>query len=137
MKRIAIVGLVVATAAVVYAAAGERLGGDALLGWFGAARRLPALRGAEMPFSYPARLWRRGIEGEVLLRIHITEVGSVDSVILERSSGSAELDEIAVNGATRLVYHPAMRGDDSVAVWAVLPIRFQRQSATAGTENGQ
>jgi TonB family protein len=131
VKRLVVLGLVLATLAVGYAAAGERLGLGALLGRFGSNQRLPALRSTQLPFRYPVRLWRAGVEGEVLLRIHITAAGTVDSVELERSSGHAELDSIALHGATGLVYHPALQGDDSVATWAVLPIRFERQPAAA------
>jgi TonB family protein len=130
-----ILGLVVATIAVAYAAAGGRLPVDGVLGRFGAGQRLPALRSKELPFLYPAHLWRDGVEGEVLLRIHITEAGAVDSVELERSSGNVELDEVAVSGARKLSYHPALEGEEPVAVWAVLPVRFQRQSTTATMES--
>lgn len=126
-----VVGLVIATAAVGYAAVGERLGIDGLFGRFRATHRLPAQMSSESPFRYPVRLWRQGVEGEVLLRIHITEAGAVDSVELERSSGHAVLDSIAVNGALRLTYHPALQGDRPVGVWAVLPVRFVRSSTTS------
>ena len=132
MKRILIVGLVVASAAVAYAAASEQLSFDAL--FRRRVQRLPALRSQEMPFRYPVSLWRRGIEGEVLLRVHIDEGGAVDSVELSRSSGHAELDSRAVEGARQLQYHPATIGNKTVAVWAALPVRFQRYSMTVGQE---
>ena len=72
MKRLLIVGLVVATVAVGYAAAGERISLDSL--FRKRVQRLPALRSQEMPFRYPVRLWRDGIEGEVVLRIHISDI---------------------------------------------------------------
>ncbi len=81
-------GLVVATVAVAYAAAAERISLDGL--FRKRVQRLPALRSQEMPFHYPVKLWRNGIEGEVLLRVHISEAGAVDSVELSRSSGHAE-----------------------------------------------
>jgi TonB family protein len=126
-----VVGLVIATAAVGYAAVGERLGLDGLFGRFRASQRLPAQMSGESPFRYPVRLWRQGVEGEVLLRIHITDAGAVDSVELERSSGHSVLDSIAMSGALRLTYHPALQGDRPVGVWAVLPVRFVRSRATA------
>ncbi|UCC47578.1 MAG: energy transducer TonB [Gemmatimonadota bacterium] len=135
MKRLVMLGLVLATAAVAYAAAGERLGLDALLKRFRSSQRLPALRSAQLPFRYPVRLWRNAVEGEVLLRIHITEAGTVDSVELERSCGHAELDSIALRGVTRLTYYPALQGEEAVAVWAVLPVRFQRHAAATAGED--
>ena len=88
--------------------------------------RLPALALKELPFEYPTDLWREGIEGETVLRIHITEAGVVDSVELEVSSGHARLDSAAVAAAYRLVYRPATEGGRPIAVWALLPVRFQR-----------
>ena len=134
MKRLVLVALVVAVAAVAYAAAGERLEGNGLLGWLSRGQRLPAMRSQELPFRYPARLWQSGVEGEVVLRVHISEAGAVDSVELETSSGHEELDAIALRGARELDYHPALRGEEPIAVWALLPVRFSGQSVTAGGE---
>lgn len=132
MKRIVVIALVMAMAAVAYAAGGGRLGADGLFGWLHRGQRLPALRSQELPFRFPARLWRAGAEGEVVLRVHITEAGTVDSVLLEASSGHDELDAIALRGARELEYHPALRGEEPVAVWALLPVRFEGRSVTAG-----
>jgi protein TonB len=126
-----LLGLITASAAVIYAAAGERLGLGAL---FGGRQRLPALRSMELPFRYPLHLWRDGVEGEVVLRVHINELGTVDSVELRRSSGHAELDSVALEGARRLEYHPARKDEEPAAVWAELPVRFERQGASATTE---
>ncbi len=134
MKRLVLVALVVAMAAVAYAAAGERLEGNGLLSWLNRGQRLPALRSQELPFRYPSRLWRSGVGGEVVLRVHITEAGAVDSVVLEQSSGHEELDAIALRGARELDYHPALRGDEPVAVWALLPVRFSGRSVSAERE---
>ena len=134
MKRIVLIALVMAMAAVAYAAGGGRLGADGLFGWLHRGQRLPALRSQELPFRFPARLWRAGAEGEVVLRVHITEAGTVDSVLLETSSGHDELDAIALRGARELEYHPALRGEEPVAVWALLPVRFEGRSVTAGRQ---
>jgi TonB family protein len=134
VKRLVIVGLVVATAAVAYAAAGERLILDVLLGRLGSSQSLPSRKGDALPFNYPVELWRDGIEGEVVLRIHITSAGTVDSVELEESSGHDQLDQIALRGARELRYHPAEEGDQAVDVWAELPVRFQRGSVTTKPE---
>ncbi len=134
MRRVVTVGLVLATAAVVFAAAGDRFRLEGLWDRFRSGPRLPALRSKELPFYYPAHLWRDSVEGEVLLRIHVTEAGSVDSVELQRTSGHATLDSVALEGARRLEFHPAREGEQAVAVWAQLPVRFQRQAVTATPE---
>lgn len=135
MRRLVTVGLIVATAAVVYAVTGNRLGLGGLWGQLSSGPRLPALRTTELPFRYPARLWRDGVEGEVVLRIHVTELGQIDSVELRASSGHGTLDTIAMSGARQLEFHPAQDGDQAVAVWAELPVRFQRRTVTVTPED--
>jgi TonB family protein len=133
MKRILAVGLVVATAAVGYAVASQVLG-VGLLDRVRGGQRLPTLRSSELPFRYPRALWREGVEGEVLLRVHVTAFGLVDSVELEQSSGHAGLDSIALLGARRLRYDPATEREQPVAVWATLPVRFTRSTVSEPTE---
>lgn len=132
MKRVVVLLLALATLAVAYATIGLRSDGSGLFDWLRPSRRLPALKSQELPFRYPAKLWRERVEGEVLLKIHITTAGDVDSVVLERSSGSAELDSVALDGARQLKYHPARHGEASVEVWAQLPVRFEQGSAELG-----
>ncbi len=135
MKRLLLVGLALVTVGIGYAAVGEQLGLKRFLGRFRTSQRLPALRSQALPFHYPAGLWQEGVEGEVVLRIHITEAGTVDSVELEQSSGHAVLDTVALTGARQLEYHPALQGEQTVAVWAKLPVRFQRQSPRVTRES--
>ena len=54
--------------------------------------------------------------------------------VREISSGHAELDSIAVRGARNLRYDPATEGEQPVAVWAMLPVRFTRSTAAESTE---
>lgn len=133
MKRSLAVGLLVATLAVGYAVASQLLG-DGLFDRVLGGQHLPVLQSGELPFRYPVRLWREGVEGEVLLRIHVTAAGTVDSVELEQSSGHAELDSIALSGAWQLRYESATESEQAVAMWAMLPVRFTRSRATGSTE---
>ncbi len=133
MKRTLAAGLLVATLAVGYAVASQLLG-DGLFDRVLGGEQLPVLQSGALPFRYPVRLWREGVEGEVLLRIHVTAAGTVDSVELERSSGHAELDSIALSGAWQLRYDPATEAEQPVAMWAMLPVRFTRANATVSTE---
>jgi TonB family protein len=134
VKRLALLVLAVVVVVVAYAAVGEGRTWPRLLEWFEPKQHLPALRTSELPFRYPAHLWRQGVEGEVVLRIHITQDGAVDSVELESSSGYGQLDEIAIRGASQLEYHPARQGEKGVAVWAVLPVRFERSATSPPAE---
>lgn len=95
---------------------------------------LPALAMKDLPFEYPVELWRQGIEGETMLRVHINETGAVDSVHIEESSGHTGLDSAAVDAAFKLQYHPAREADAAIAVWALLPVRFKKAPDTAAAE---
>ncbi len=94
----------------------------------------PVLLAQEIPFDYPEDAWNRGVGGETLLRIHISSSGVIDSVALANSSGDSVLDSASVASAWRLRYRPARHGDNSVAVWALLPVRYPMPKAVQ-TEN--
>ncbi|MBI4410543.1 MAG: energy transducer TonB [Gemmatimonadetes bacterium] len=83
------------------------------------------------PFEYPVGLWDEGVEGETVLLIRITDVGAVDSAIVDRSSGYAEFDSAAVAGAHKLRFLPARRGDRRIQTWAKLPVRFTKDGGAA------
>lgn len=80
------------------------------------------------PFEFPMALWDRGVEGETILMVHITPVGTVDSAYVHESSGYAQFDSAAIAGAHLLRFTPGRRGDRRVDMWARLPVRFSRQS---------
>jgi TonB family protein len=85
---------------------------------------MPVLDSDELPFKYPVDAWERGVGGETLLKIHIAASGWVDSVRVAKSSGHGSLDSAAVAGARLLHYRPARHGDEAVAVWGYLPVRY-------------
>lgn len=84
---------------------------------------------SESPFQYPEEMWDTGVEGETTLRIFVTERGTVDSARVEQSSGYAPFDSAAVTGAKELHFEPARQGEDSVAVWVLLPVQFDTAAA--------
>ena len=76
------------------------------------------------PFHYPEELWDAGVEGETVLRLYVTEAGSVDSVRVEKGSGYAAFDSSAVLGARDLRFDPAKRGPEPMGAWVLLPVQF-------------
>lgn len=80
----------------------------------------------ESPFRYPIDLWDAAVEGEVVVMVHVTAMGHVDSVYVLESSGQPALDSAAVRGARDLAFAPGRRGDRRIAMWAKLPVRFQK-----------
>lgn len=99
---------------------------------------MPVLDSEKLPFQYPTEAWERGVGGETLLRIHITASGRVDSVRVARSSGQTSLDSAAVTGARLLRYRPARHGEEPVAVWGYLPVRYPMpEGARHAKEDGE
>jgi periplasmic protein TonB len=85
---------------------------------------VPPRQLSESPFHYPEELWDAGVEGETVLRLFVNPQGLVDTVQVEQGSGYEAFDTAAVAGARDLRFEPATRGDDSVSVWVLLPVRF-------------
>ncbi len=93
----------------------------------------PAAIEGPSPFRYPVTLWDRGVQGETLILVHVTDAGAVDSAKVSKSSGRDAFDSAAVEGAFKLRFVPAHRGGDSLAMWVKLPVRFSRDSTAADT----
>ncbi len=68
---------------------------------------------------YPEEAIRRGLEGEVVLRIHIVTGGIPNEIRVARSSGAGILDAAARRGVVRAAPLPSVPG------WVEVPVRFQ------------
>lgn len=91
---------------------------------------------AESPFRYPIDEWDAGAEGQVVVMVHVTEVGAVDSAYVLTGSGRPALDSAALAGARALEFAPGRRGDERIAMWAKLPVDFTKPDSmrSGGTE---
>src|SRR5262249_22662240 len=58
------------------------------------------------------------------LKIHVSDTGRVEDVLVERSAGHQDLDLAAMEAVRQWRFEPARRGKQSVAVWVMLPVRF-------------
>ena len=96
----------------------------------------PAILQEASPIEYPVELWDRGVQGETTLLVHVTEIGDVDSVFVDHSSGIVDFDSAAVRGAHALRFTPARQGERRVAAWARVPVRFRRDTTALGTGPG-
>lgn len=81
----------------------------------------------EMTIDYPLSLWDEAIEGETLLRVRVTEIGSIDSVEISESSGYGAFDSAAVAGAVGLQFSPAVQDGKKIGVWVTLPVLFSKR----------
>ena len=97
---------------------------------------LPAVVSEGSPFGYPVELWDRGVEGETELMILVSDMGAVDSVYVSDESGVAQFDSAALAGARQLRFAPARSGEQRIAKWIRVPIRFSKGAATVGVLSG-
>jgi len=86
---------------------------------------------SESTFLYPEELWDERIEGQTTLRVYVNPIGSVDSAVVDQTSGYEAFDSAALQGAYLLRFAPARRGTDSVGVWVLLPVQFDMANAAA------
>jgi protein TonB len=77
------------------------------------------------PPDYPPRARRLGLEGEVLIRIRVLPNGEPDELVLAQSSGYALLDQAAMKAVHTWRFRPARRGDEWIASWVEIPVRFR------------
>ncbi|MEO8450429.1 MAG: energy transducer TonB [Gemmatimonadota bacterium] len=77
--------------------------------------------------EYPEALYRQRIGGTVLLRLFITEKGTVvpESTRVQESSGYPALDSAALAAAKGLKYAPALRDGVPAAEAFLQPFRFR------------
>jgi protein TonB len=74
---------------------------------------------------YPSIARRMGETGTVTLRVLIGEKGLAEQVVVQKSSGSANLDEAGRQAVLRALYKPHIEDGKPVAVYALVPINFQ------------
>jgi TonB family protein len=92
---------------------------------------LPRMLNAEPPFHYPPALWARQVQGNVVLRLFIDELGRVvpESTRVAEPSGYAALDSAAVRGSESLRFAPAKRDGTPVGAPMLFPVHFRHPQA--------
>jgi periplasmic protein TonB len=112
------------------AGAGNLFGkGDGTGGGDGSGEALSGLArplgGYQIKPRYPESARRAGVQGVTLLRVRVLENGRVGDVLVEQSAGFRDLDISAVDAVKKWLFEPARRGKDAVAVWVMLPVKFE------------
>jgi TonB family protein len=77
------------------------------------------------PPEYPREARIKGLEGTVRARVLVSETGLVQDIQLAAGSGSALLDQAAIDGLRVWRFKPAYQDGRPVAVWAVVPVVFK------------
>ena len=67
---------------------------------------------------------RRGIQGEVMLRILVLPDGRPDKIEVEKSSGHREFDRSAMQAARNWRFNAGVRDGAAYSGWALVPVRF-------------
>lgn len=80
------------------------------------------------PPAYPRLSRRLREEGEVELRVRVDAAGRAVAVELARSSGSARLDEAALQAVQHWRFEPARQGEQAVEAWVRVPILFKLEA---------
>lgn len=75
--------------------------------------------------EYPPIAKRMGEEGKAVLRVLVNDKGRPERVEVQKSSGSARLDEAARQAVLRALFKPFMEDGKAVAAYAIVPIKFQ------------
>jgi protein TonB len=78
--------------------------------------------------AYPEAAMERGLEGKVLMKVHVQPNGKPDSVTVSKSSGHSILDAAAVSTVKQWSFVPAMRGKTPIAGWVTVPLTFNLQN---------
>jgi protein TonB len=76
------------------------------------------------PIAYPSRARRRGYEGTVVLEVLVNQQGRVDDLRVITSSGHSILDRSALENVRAWSFKPARRGEQAIAMWVQVPVRF-------------
>jgi TonB family protein len=92
---------------------------------------MPSLLNGELPFHYPAELYARRVQGNVILRIFIDRDGRVaaDSTAVNEPSGYPALDSAALQGASALRFVPAKAHGEAIPVSILFPVYFRHPEA--------
>jgi len=77
------------------------------------------------PPAYPLSAQKRGLEGQVVLKVHVLANGQPDSVAVARSSGHAILDDAALKAVAQWTFEPARRGQSAIDGWVQVPLNFK------------
>lgn len=123
----------IAFAAIVAAAACKDSSGERRLAIGGPDRpdEPPVMVNAELPFRYPAALYARRVQGNVMLRLFVDQDGRIlpESTRVEESSGYPSLDSAAVIGSQELYFIPAKLRGEPMAVSVLFPVYFRHPEA--------
>jgi protein TonB len=75
--------------------------------------------------EYPSLAQDRGMQGRVLLKVHVLASGKADNVTVEKSTGFKILDDAAIKAVLQWSFDPAKRGQTPIDGWVTVPLNFK------------
>ncbi len=78
---------------------------------------------SNISLRYPSAAKKKGITGEVVLRIHVSKTGVVSQIEVEKSIPA--LDSAAIRAAKKLRFKPAKKYGVPTDVWVRVPMNFE------------
>jgi len=75
--------------------------------------------------DYPLAAQKRGLEGKVVLKVHVLASGQPDNITVAASSGHQILDDAAVRAVQQWAFAPARRGQTAIDGWVQVPLNFK------------
>jgi protein TonB len=85
------------------------------------------LSGYQVKPRYPESARRARAQGTTVLKLRVLENGRVGEIQIEKSAGHRELDVAAAEAVKKWVFEPARDGKTNVAVWVLVPVKFELQ----------
>jgi TonB family protein len=103
--------------------------GDGTGGGVGSGNALSSLArplgGYQVKPRYPESARKAGAQGITLLKLRVLENGKVGEVQIEQSAGHPDLDMEAAAAVRQWLFEPARMGKQPIAVWVLLPVKFE------------
>jgi periplasmic protein TonB len=75
--------------------------------------------------DYPALAQDRGMQGRVILKVHVLASGKADNVTVDKSTGFKILDDAAIKAVLQWTFDPARRGQTAIDGWVTVPLNFK------------
>lgn len=86
------------------------------------------------PIVYPDEARRKGLEGRVLLKVTISDQGTVTATEIVKSSGYDILDNAAIDSVNQWRFSPAQKNGKAVTSIMTVPIQFKLANDVVSAE---
>ncbi|PIX15457.1 MAG: hypothetical protein COZ72_03355, partial [Elusimicrobia bacterium CG_4_8_14_3_um_filter_50_9] len=75
--------------------------------------------------EYPRSAQMAGVSGETTVKFWVSADGIIERVIIEKTSGSEDLDRAALDTVKKWLFAPLGAGEEQIDQWGILNVRFE------------